>query len=72
MQRKVFPMGYGLECVVGIKSVSRDTLGGCFSAQGHAMAWTRVVAVEVEKSDHFGLEVRGSTDEMHMEMIKNI
>lgn len=34
MQRKVFPMGYGLECVVGIKSVSRDTLGGCFSAQG--------------------------------------
>lgn len=40
--------------------------------RGHTVAWTRVVAVEVEKSDHFGLEARGSADEMHVEMIKKI
>lgn len=40
--------------------------------RGHAVAWTRVVAVEVEKSDHFGLEARGSADEMDAEMIKKI
>lgn len=36
------------------------------------MAWlvARVVAVEVKKGDHFGLEARGPTDGIHVGMIK--
>lgn len=43
-----------LEWIVGIKSVGRDTLRSYFSAPGRgAVAWTRVMAVDVERGDCF-------------------